>query len=63
MTSLKIYQGIDALYDKVARAWEPFGNPVSNLPEELRERHMRSYRAAHENARRHGREAELGDDD
>jgi hypothetical protein len=56
-------QGIDALYDKVTAAWEPFGNLVSNLPGELRERHLRIYKAAVENARRLGWNPELGDDD
>jgi hypothetical protein len=30
---------IDALYDKVTRAREPYGHRVSNLPEELRRNH------------------------
>jgi len=55
-------QGIDALYDKVAVAWEPYGNMVSNLPQELRERHHRIYTAAVERARSLGWNPELGDD-
>ncbi len=39
-------QGIDALYDKVTAAWEPYGHLVSLLPAELRERHERIYSVA-----------------
>jgi len=56
-------QGIDALYDKVSKAWEPYGNMVSNLPPELRERHQRIYAAAVKQARSLGWDPELGDDD
>jgi len=56
-------QGIDALYDKVSVAWEPYGNMVSNLPPELRERHQRIYAAAVKQARSLGWDPELGDDD
>jgi hypothetical protein len=56
-------QGIDALYDKVSVAWEPYGNMVSNLPPELRERHQRIYAAAVKQARSLGWNPELGDDD
>lgn len=47
-------QGIDALYDKVTAAWEPYGHLVSLLPPELRERHERIYAAAVERAKRLG---------
>ena len=56
-------QGIDALYDKVTKAWEPYGHLVSNLPGELRERHQRIYGAAVANARELGWDPELGEDD
>ena len=56
-------QGIDALYDKVTKAWEPYGHLASNLPEELRERHQRIYDAATANARESGWNPELGEDD
>ena len=56
-------QGVDALYDKVSTAWEPYGNMVSNLPQELRERHQRIYTAAVKHARSLGWDPELGDDD
>ena len=45
---------IDQIYDRVAAAWEPFGGLVSNLPEDLRERHRRIYDEAVATARAHG---------
>jgi len=62
MDNPKRYQGIDALYDKVSLAWEPSGNMVSNLPQELRERHHRIYTAAVKQARSLGWDPELGDE-
>ena len=56
-------QGVDALYDKVTKAWEPYGHLASNLPEDLRERHRRIYDAAVANARESGWDPELGEDD
>ncbi|NEV62577.1 hypothetical protein [Thiorhodococcus minor] len=56
-------QGIDALYDKVSAAWEPYGQLASKLPPELRERHARIYAEAVERARAQGWSPELGDDD
>ncbi len=56
-------QGIDHLYDKVSAAWEPYGNLVSNLPDELRKRHQRIYDEAISRARGLGWNPELGDDD
>lgn len=58
-----VLQGIDALYDKVSAAWEPYGHLASRLPSELRERHQRIYDAAVERARAEGWDPELGDDD
>ena len=54
---------IDALYDRVYRAWEPYGHLVSNLPEKLRLKHARIYAAAAEYARTHGWNPELDDED
>ena len=45
---------IQALYDKVSDAWEPYGHMVSLLPPELREKHQRIYDAAIEYARNNG---------
>lgn len=47
-------QGIEALYDKVTAAWEPYGHLVSRLPDDLRERHERIYSEAIRNAREKG---------
>jgi hypothetical protein len=54
---------VDALYDQVSRAWEPYGHLVSNLPEELRLKHARIYSAAIEYAQAHGWNPELEDED
>jgi len=56
-------QGIEALYDKVSAAWEPYGHLVSNLPRDLRERHKRIYDAAVAQARDLGWDPELDDED
>lgn len=47
-------QGIDALYDKVHAEWQKYGHLVSNLPEELREKHKRIYDEAIKRAREEG---------
>lgn len=47
-------QRIQALYDQVYDAWEPYGHLVSNLPPELRERHGRIYEEAIRRAREQG---------
>ncbi len=44
-------QGLEALYDKVSAAWEPYGGIPSRLPPELYERHTRIYDEAVKNAR------------
>ncbi|EXJ13895.1 hypothetical protein [Imhoffiella purpurea] len=56
-------QGIEALYDKVSAAWEPYGHLVSNLPPDLRERHARIYEAAVSQARAAGWNPELDEND
>ena len=45
---------IEALYDRVSEAWAPYGHLVSNLPDELRQRHGRIYAAAIKNVREQG---------
>jgi hypothetical protein len=45
---------IEALYDKVTVAWEPYGHIVSSLPDDLREKHQRIYSAAIKYARENG---------
>jgi hypothetical protein len=56
-------QRIEALYDHVAAAWQPYGHLASRLPPELRERHACIYAAAVERARAAGWDPELDDDD
>lgn len=56
-------QRLEVLYDKVSAAWHPFGNLVSRLPADLRERHERIFGAAIEAARAQGWAPELGDDE
>ncbi len=52
-------QGIEALYDKVTQAWEPYGHLASNLPPELQERHGRIYAAAVKRAKAMGWDPDL----
>ncbi len=47
-------QGIEALYDQVAKAWEPYAGIPSRLPPELRERHHRIYEEAVKQAKAKG---------
>lgn len=54
---------LEVLYDKVSESWHPFGNMVSRLPPELRERHERIFGAAIDSARAQGWAPELGDDE
>ncbi len=56
-------QGITSLYEKVHEAWQPYGHLVSNLPDELREKHARIHGEAFRRAKEMGWDAELGDDD
>jgi hypothetical protein len=55
-------QGMEALYDKVTAAWEPYGHMVSSLPKELLERHQRIHTAAVQKARKLGWDPEIGDE-
>lgn len=45
---------IEALYDEVSAAWEPYGHLPSALPDELREKHRRIYAEAIAQARAKG---------
>jgi len=56
-------QGLDALLDKVDKEWDKYGCMVSNLPEDLRERHERIYRAAVQRAKDAGWSGEAETDD
>lgn len=57
------YDRMEALYDKVSKAWEPYGHLVSQLPPELRERHQQIYEQAMQRARELGWDPELGEND
>ena len=54
---------IQALYDQVYSAWEPYGHLASRLPDELRERHARIYAEAVRQARAKGWDPELGEEE
>ncbi len=47
-------RGIEALYDKVTLAWQPYGLIPSRLPDELRQRHEKIFGDAIKIARAHG---------
>ena len=53
---------LDELYEKVSKAWDPYGSLASQLPPDLRERHARIYDAAIRYAREHGWNPELDDE-
>jgi hypothetical protein len=55
--------GIDALLHKVNAEWDKYGCLVSQLPEELFQRHQRIYRQAVEQARAAGWSGETETDD
>lgn len=56
-------QQMQALYEKVHAAWEPYAHLPSRLPEELRARHARIHDAAVAQARAQGWDANLEDED
>jgi hypothetical protein len=57
--------GIDSLLQKVNNEWDKYGCMVSNLPEELYQRHQKIHGAAIKHAREAGwsGEVETGDED
>jgi len=57
------FAGIDALLDKVNKEWDKYGCLVSNLPEELFERHQKIHSEAIEKARAAGWRGEHETDD
>ena len=57
------YGRLENLYQQVSEAWEPYGHLVSNLPDDLRERHERIHGEAIRLAREQGWPPELSDDD
>ncbi|WP_414041681.1 hypothetical protein ACJU26_06415 [Acidithiobacillus sp. M4-SHS-6] len=54
---------MQALMDKVDKAWDQYGNLPSRLPPELAERHTRIYAEAVARAKEGGWNAELGEDE
>jgi len=58
-----VYQGIDALLDKVNEEWDKYGCLVSNLPEDLRKRHERIYSEAIQRAKEAGWSGEVETDE
>jgi hypothetical protein len=54
---------LEELYDRVAKAWEPYGSLASHLPPELKERHARIFTAAIERARALGWAPEVEEDE
>jgi hypothetical protein len=46
--------GMQALYDRVNRAWAPYGLLPSHLPDDLRQRHAALFEAAVQTARANG---------
>ncbi len=55
--------GINALLDKVDKEWDKYGCMVSQLPDDLRERHERIYSEAIKRAREAGWSGEAETDD
>ena len=55
--------GIDNLLNKVNAEWDKYGCLVSNLPEELRQRHERIHSEALQKARATGWSGEIETDD
>ena len=57
------YTRFQDLYDRVARAWEPYGHLASRLPPELCERYLRIHAQAVRRAREMGWEPPMESDD
>lgn len=57
------YGQLDNLYQQVEEAWAPYGHLVSNLPEELRQRHERIHNEGIRRARELGWQPDLSEDD
>ena len=55
--------GIDALLDKVNQEWDKYGCMVSQLPENLRQRHTRIHDAAIAHAKKMGWTGEIETND
>jgi hypothetical protein len=56
------FDQIQNLYDRVSKAWEPYGHLVSSLPPELLEKHARINGEAVRIARESGWDPDLSDE-
>jgi len=54
---------LQIIHDQTREEWDKYGCLVSNLPDDLRQRHSKIHDAAIERARAMGWNPELGDDD
>lgn len=54
---------LQIVFDQTRDEWDKYGCLVSNLPEELKQRHAEIFDAATKKARKMGWNPELGDDD
>jgi len=54
---------LQIIHDKTRDEWDKYGCLVSNLPDDLRQRHSEIHQAAIDRARTLGWNPELGDDD
>ena len=54
---------LQIIHDQTRDEWDKYGCLVSNLPEDLRQRHNDIHQAAINNARKMGWNPELADDD
>ena len=51
------------IHDQTKKEWDKYGYLVSNLPDDLRQRHSEIYQPAVDNARKLGRDPQLESDD
>ena len=54
---------LQVIYDQTRVEWDKYGCLVSNLPDDLKQRHAEIHNTAIEKARKMGWNPELGDDD
>lgn len=53
---------LQEIYEKVYAAWEPYGHMISQLPDELKEKHRKIHDAAVKKARELGWDPDLSDE-
>jgi len=54
---------LQMIHDQTKKEWDKYGYLVSNLPDDLRQRHTEIYQRAVDNARKLGRGPQLESDD